>query len=103
MPDSLSPAERMLRAQMAAYARWKNCEDRRAATDPARRLSEGRWEREVDPDGVLAPEERARRAEFAMKEHMVRMAFNSAKARRLRKQADELEREALDEALESES
>lgn len=97
MPDSLSPAERMLRAQIAAHARWKTCDDRRAATGPARRVSEGRWEREVDPDGILAPEERAKRAESAMKEHMARMAFNSAKARRLRREADALERRARNE------
>ena len=98
--DSLSPAERVLRARIAANVRWAKCEDRTTATAPARRAAQSRWEREVDPDGVLTPEERSKRAESAQKAHMARMAFNSAKARRLRRNAAELDQEVLDEALE---
>ena len=45
-----------------------------------------RFEKLVDPDGVLAPEERARRVEHARKAHIARMAMASAKARRIRAQ-----------------
>ncbi len=93
MSESLSPSERMHRAQMAAHTRWAQCDDRTAATEPARRAAQARWDREVDPDGVLSPQERARRAESAKKAHMARMAFNSAKARRLRRNADALDAE----------
>ena len=45
-----------------------------------------RFEREVDPDGTLAPEERARRAEAARKAYFAQFAHKSAKARRRRPQ-----------------
>jgi hypothetical protein len=41
-----------------------------------------KFEREVDPDGVLAPDVRAKRAEHARKAHMTRLALKSAQARR---------------------
>ena len=40
-----------------------------------------RFEREVDPDGQLAPDERARRAEHA---YFIRLSLKSAKDRRAR-------------------
>jgi hypothetical protein len=43
-----------------------------------------RFEREVDPGGTLAPEDRARRAESARKAYFLRLALKSAKARRAR-------------------
>jgi hypothetical protein len=41
-----------------------------------------RFEREVDPDGVLPAAERARRAAAARKAYFVRLAAKSAEARR---------------------
>jgi hypothetical protein len=41
-----------------------------------------RFEREVDPEGVLPLEERARRAEYARKAHFADLALKSARARR---------------------
>ncbi len=41
-----------------------------------------RWEREVDPEGVLTPEDRARRAEHAKQAYFLRLALRSAQARR---------------------
>jgi hypothetical protein len=46
-----------------------------------------RFEREVDPEGVLSPEVRAKRAEQARKAYMTRLAFESVKARRAKKAA----------------
>ncbi|MFJ4649800.1 hypothetical protein ACIP5Y_00855 [Nocardia sp. NPDC088792] len=43
-----------------------------------------KFERTVDPDGLLAPEERAFRAEHARKEHYLRLSRKSAQARRRR-------------------
>lgn len=51
-------------------------------TAAARRAVEARFEREVDPEGVLPPEERARRAEFAKRAYFTRLAMASAAARR---------------------
>jgi hypothetical protein len=81
VPERLSPELRTLRAQLAAHTRWANTDDPVEATAPARKAFNDRFEKQVDPDGVLDPEERARRAESARKAHFTRMAFKSARAR----------------------
>jgi hypothetical protein len=83
-PAGLTPAERSLRARMAAHHSWARTRDRSARTEPARKAAMDRYEREVDPDGTLEPRERALRAEQAMKAHMTRIALKSAQARRKR-------------------
>lgn len=78
---NLTPEERSLRARVAAHAMHaKN--DAKATTAAARDTFLSSFERQVDPDGVLAPEERARRAEHARKAHFASLALKSAKARR---------------------
>ncbi|MGH9151554.1 MAG: hypothetical protein ACRD03_03900 [Acidimicrobiales bacterium] len=67
---------------MAAHASWANTSDRLARTAPARKAAVERFERQVDPEGVLDPTERALRAEQAKKAHMTRLALKSAQARR---------------------
>ena len=52
-----------------------------AMTRPARRGFGERFEREVDPEGRLETGERGRRAERAMRAHMLRLAKSSAEAR----------------------
>jgi rubrerythrin len=42
-------------------------------------------ELEADPEGVLTPQQRAKRAEWARKAHMQRLALKSAAARQRRK------------------
>jgi hypothetical protein len=79
---SHSGAAHRLAGRVGAYQRWAFTEDRRAATAAARAAFLDRFEREVDPDGTLAPAERARRAAYARKAHFTRMAYLSAKARR---------------------
>ena len=51
-------------------------------TTAARAAFDARFEREVDPDGVLSPAERAKRAQHARKLHFSTMAAKSAAARR---------------------
>lgn len=82
--DPLTPAERSLRGQLAVHASWANTPDRPARTRKAREAFNDRFEREVDPEGVLLPAERAKRAENARKAYFARLAFESAKARRRR-------------------
>lgn len=77
--------ERSLRARLAVHASWAQTGDRSARTAPARRAALERFERQVDPDGMLNPTERTRRAEQAMRSHMARLALRSAQARRRRK------------------
>ena len=60
--DLRPPHDRALVARIAAAERWARTADRTAATAPARRGLAAKFEREADPDGVLPPDERARRA-----------------------------------------
>jgi hypothetical protein len=43
-----------------------------------------KFEREVDPNNELTPDERAKRAEFARKAYFTRLALASVKARQRR-------------------
>lgn len=90
---SKDPVERNLLATLAVHKKWAGIDDRSAATAPARRGLAERFEREADPDGVLAPEERTRRAEHLRKAHFAELALKSVRARRARDRAAELEAE----------
>jgi len=80
----LTAAESSLRGKIAARSRWATA----TAADRERQAAAGQggllaaFERQVDPDGVLPPAERARRAQSARTAHMLRLALASAKARR---------------------
>jgi hypothetical protein len=78
---SATPSDRALAAQIAAHSKWAKT-DRVAGTAAARARFLDRFEREVDPDGTLPPDERAKRAEHARKAYFARLALASAKARR---------------------
>lgn len=80
---ALTPEQRRLRAQIAANTRLAT-EDPVEMTAPARKAFLDRFEKQVDPDGVLAPDERARRAEAARKAYFAKLALASSKARAAR-------------------
>ena len=73
--------DRVLRARMAAHLLHARITDPAGHTAPARAAFLSRFEREVDLDGTLEPEERARRAEHAKKAYFLRLALASRKAR----------------------
>jgi rubrerythrin len=75
---------RRLRARMASNESWARTEDRAARTWPARKAMLDRFEKQVDPEGKLTPQERAKRAEWARKAHMQRLALKSVAARQRR-------------------
>jgi len=75
-----TPEARAMRARIAAYALHSQC-DSKAHTESARKGFRARFEREVDPDGLLSEEERRRRADCALRSHMTRLSLQSAKAR----------------------
>ncbi|WP_460992361.1 hypothetical protein [Sinomonas soli] len=79
---STTPSERRMAARIAAHESWAMTEDRSARTAPARAALLAKFEKMADPDGTLAPTERARRAEHLRKAHFQRLALQSAKARR---------------------
>lgn len=81
------PTERTLAARAAAYTRWSQTVDRTAATEPMRKGFLAKYEAQVDPDGVLAPKERTRRAEMARKAFMADIARRSVASRRKAKEA----------------
>jgi len=84
-----SASDRTLSARIAANTRWSRVGDRSAATARARAAALARFEREVDPDGVLSPRDRAVRAEAARRAHFLRMALRSAQVRRKARPAGE--------------
>jgi hypothetical protein len=92
-----TPAERRLAASIAAHESWAHTPDRSARTAKARKAAMDRFEREVDPNGELTPQERAQRAEHARKAYFSRLALRSAQARRRAKEAT-----AVAEAVEAE-
>lgn len=82
MTEGMTPAQRTLRAKIAAHTSWANTTDRAARTAAARKAAHDRFARQVDPEGVLPPDERARRADSARRAHFSRLAMLSARARR---------------------
>jgi hypothetical protein len=54
----------------------------RTNTGPATLAQLARYSKQVDPDGILEPAERARRAEYALKSHMTFLALAASRARR---------------------
>lgn len=85
-PYGLTPAQRSMRARIGAHAlHAKGGTTTQAAT--AAFLE--RFARQVDPDGILPPAERARRAVHARKAHMHRLAMIASRKRQLRRAARE--------------
>lgn len=82
-----APSEAHLAARIAAHTSWARTPDRSARTAPARAALMAKFEAEVDPDGVLLPAERARRAEHLRKAHFARLALLSARSRRKAKES----------------
>lgn len=74
-------------ARIAANERWAKTEDRSAATQAARDGLARKFEDQVDPERLLAPEERAKRADNARRAHYQRIARKSAQARAARRAA----------------
>lgn len=82
---SSDDGDRVLRARMAAHLLHARIADEKAHTARAREVFLSRFEREVDPEGVLDPAERAKRAEHAKKAYFLKLALASRKARAARR------------------
>jgi hypothetical protein len=68
-------------ASVAANTRWAHEPDRTAATAAARAALADKFDREVDPEGILPPAERAKRAANARRAFYQRLAIKSAESR----------------------
>jgi hypothetical protein len=67
---TLTPAQRSMRARIAANTRWSRDGERKANAERAQRGLLAKFEAEVDPDGVLPEAERLHRAtEARLREH----------------------------------
>jgi hypothetical protein len=77
----MTPGERTLRARAAAYEMHAKHGSQKAAIKGQAALL-ARFERRVDPESRLTPEERRRRALLARRAHMARLALASARSRR---------------------
>jgi hypothetical protein len=77
----LSPAERSMRARVAAYALHAQ-RDSRELTAKARSAAWQKYLDEVDPDGSLPEPERIRRAESLRKSRLLAASLKAAVARR---------------------
>jgi hypothetical protein len=80
----VDPAEMALRGRIGAY-RLHATHNPKETTAKARAQFLAKFERDVDPDGVLPEAERKRRAEYARKAHFAKLARLSATARAGRK------------------
>lgn len=80
---NLTPEERTLRARLGAY-RLHALYDPKETTKKARAAFAARFDRQVDPDGVLSPVERARRADAARRAYFTELQLRSSQVRRSR-------------------
>lgn len=87
--STIPSTERTLAAQIAAHESWAHTPDRSARTSKARAALMAKFEAEADPRGILAPDERARRAEHLRKAHFRRLALKSVQSRRRAREAAE--------------
>jgi hypothetical protein len=74
----LTPTQRTLRARAAAYALHAQGG---TSTKAGTTAFLARFEKQVDPDCILRPEERARRATFARKSYMAVLALKASRAK----------------------
>jgi uncharacterized protein (DUF2267 family) len=79
--DDWTPAQQALRVRLAAVRDWVDPESAAARAAMLRRITRDQFDQEVDPDGVLRPEERARRATNARSAHFAKLALRSSQAR----------------------
>ena len=78
----MTPAERTLRGRIGAYSLHAQGGTN---TGPARLAFMARFEREVDPGGVLPESERQKRAECARRAYFARLGLKSVKKRQTKR------------------
>ena len=81
----MTPEQRKLWAQMGAYALLAKYDSRETTRAALRAIHVTRYERIVDPEGILPPEDRQRRVEAARKSHMRGLALKHSQSASARK------------------
>jgi uncharacterized protein (DUF2267 family) len=79
--DDWAPAQRLLRSVLATARDWADPENVAARAAMLHRISQDQFDRQVDPEGGLIPEERARRANSARSAHFALLALRSSQKR----------------------
>ena len=82
----MTPQHCRRRARIAAHASWANTADRAARTAAGTKAFLDRFERQIDPEGVLPAQVRAAMAKHARTAYMLQLAERSAAARRRKAQ-----------------
>lgn len=77
---AMTAEQRAMRARVAALTRWAN-EDPAEQMRKARAKFDERFEKQVDPEGILPEAERIRRAQAARRSYYQQLAFKSSRAR----------------------
>ena len=70
-----------INGRIGAEISWSRTRDRSARTRPAREAFLKRFEREVDPEGKLPPDERRVLADHALRAYMLRLAQRAVASR----------------------
>jgi len=81
---ALTPEQRSRNARIAAHAMHAKHDSRQTSAPGRRAFLIDKFENQVDPNKVLDPQERARRAEHARKAYFQQLALKSVAARRAR-------------------
>ena len=76
-----------LHNRRGVYQSWANTVDRTARTQAARDARSKQFEQQVDPEGRMDPETRAKAAAAARRAHCLKMAEKSVRVRREHKEA----------------
>jgi hypothetical protein len=76
----MTAAQRSMRGRLGAHT-LHSTHDSTELTVNGRKAFMNTFEAQVDPEGILSPEERSRRAQSARKAHMTRLALLSSQAR----------------------
>jgi len=81
------PQRRRQIARLGAHVSWARTPIRAERMAPANEAREARWERLVDPDGAMSPEDRRKAAASARKAYYLELSRKGVEARRRKREA----------------
>ncbi|OZM74186.1 hypothetical protein CFN78_06640 [Amycolatopsis antarctica] len=80
----MTPEQKTAQSRAAAHHSWARTSDRTRRTAAARTAADERFERQVDPHGLMSPQDRAKAAASARRAFYCDIARKSVAARRRR-------------------
>lgn len=82
----MTPEQKSTQTRAAVHSSWAKTPNRARRTAAARSAFEERFERQVDPHGVMAPADRAKAADSARTAYYLDLARRSAASRARKRQ-----------------